>query len=158
MLFLLCHVGTDRYALDASRVVEIVPLLELKKIPQAPRGVAGLFSYHGQPVPTVDLSELTLNRPARECLSTRIVIVHYPDAAGRLHLLGLIAEEATRLFRRHADDFTQANVQIPSAPFLGPVIMDDQGVIQRIHEQRLLSDRVRDMLFSRSARLNPEAN
>ena len=41
MLFLLFRLGHDRYALEARRVVEVVPLLALKKIPQAPRGVVG---------------------------------------------------------------------------------------------------------------------
>ena len=40
MLFLLFQLGNDRYVLEASRVVEVVPLLALKQLPQAPEGVA----------------------------------------------------------------------------------------------------------------------
>jgi len=50
MLFLLFQLGQDRYALEASRVIEVLPLVSLKRIPQAPRGVAGLFNYRGRPV------------------------------------------------------------------------------------------------------------
>jgi chemotaxis-related protein WspB len=60
MLFLLFQLGSERYALDASRVVEVVPLLCLQRLPQAPPGVAGVFNYRGQPVPAVDLSQLTM--------------------------------------------------------------------------------------------------
>jgi hypothetical protein len=35
-------------------------------------------------------------------------------------------------------------------------MMDGRGVIQRIHEERLLSERVRDMLFSEVAKLDHE--
>ena len=49
MLFLLFQLGKDRYALEASRVVEVVPLLALKQLPQAPKGVAGIFNYRGPP-------------------------------------------------------------------------------------------------------------
>ena len=80
MLFLLFQMGNDRYALEARRVVEVVPLLELKHLPQAPKGVAGIFNYRGHPVPAVDVSELTLGVPAVERLSTRIIIVHHPEA------------------------------------------------------------------------------
>ena len=156
MLFLLFQVGDDRFALDATRVVEVVPLLDLKEIPQAPRGVAGLFNFHGRPVPAVDVSDLALNRPAKERLSTRIIVVHYPDAAGNQHLLGLIAEQATGMLRKESSDFTNPSVRIKSAPYLGPVMMDGRGVIQRIHEERLLSERVRDMLFSEVAKLDHE--
>src|SRR6266403_5966949 len=83
MLFLLFQLGNDRYALEAKRVVEVVPLLALKRIPQAPRGVAGIFNYRGRPVPAVDLSELALGQPANERLSTRIIIIHYQDATGQ---------------------------------------------------------------------------
>ncbi len=156
MLFLLFHVGKERYALDAGRVVEVVPLLTLKKIPQAPKGVAGLFNYRGLPVPAVDLCELALNKPAEERLSTRIIIVNYPDAEGYPHWLGLIAEQATELLRKETSDFADSNVRIGAAPYLGPVLMDGQAVIQRIHEERLLPDSVRDMLFSRATGLHHE--
>ena len=37
MLFLLFQMGKDRYALEASRVVEVVPMLALNQLPQAVR-------------------------------------------------------------------------------------------------------------------------
>src|SRR5215471_14522815 len=79
MLFLLFQLGNDRYALEARRVVEAVPLLELTRLPQAPKGVAGIFNYRGHPVPAIDLCELTLGVAASERFSTRIIIVHHPD-------------------------------------------------------------------------------
>lgn len=148
MLFLLFHLGKDRYALEASHVVEVVPLLALKRIPQAPPGVAGIFNYRGRPVPAVDLSELTLGQPAGERLSTRIIVVDYRDAKGKSRLLGLVAEHATEMLRREAKDFVQPGLTIGAAPYLGPVLIEGQGTIQWIHEQRLLSEPVRDLLFA----------
>jgi len=148
MLFLLFQLGNDRYVLDASRVVEVLPLLELKKIPQAPRGVAGLFNYRGQPVPAVDLSQLTLDQPASERLSTRIIVVNYLDGTGKSLLLGLIAEHATEMIRRESKDFVDSGVKLDATPYLGPVLMDGKGAIQLVHEQRLLSEKVRTLLFS----------
>ena len=80
MLYVLFQLGKDRYALEASRVVEVVPLLTMNPIPQAPIGVAGMIVYRGQAIPAVDLCQLTLGHPARERLSTRIIIV---EAGGR---------------------------------------------------------------------------
>jgi chemotaxis-related protein WspB len=148
MLFLLLQLGNDRYALEAHRVVEVVPLLELKQLPQAPKGVAGVFNYRGQPVPAIDLSELTLGRPAREWLSTRIIIVRHPNPGGPEHLLGLVAERATEMLRQDATAFVDAGVRVEGAPYLGPVLMDSKGVVQWIHEERLLPASVRDLLFS----------
>jgi len=147
MLFLLFQIGKDRYVLEASRIVEVLPLLELKKIPGAPRGVAGMFNYRGQPVPAVDISELALGQPAAERLSTRIIVISHPDAAGKNQLLGLIAEHATEIIRRDRKEFVEPGLQT-GAPFLGPVLMDEQGVIQWVREQRLLPENVRNLLFS----------
>ena len=69
--------------------------------------MAGLFNYRGAPVPVIDLSQLTLGRPAARRLSTRIVLVHYPDESGGTHLLGLIAERATQTVRHEPSDFVR---------------------------------------------------
>jgi chemotaxis-related protein WspB len=154
MLFLLFQLGVDRYALEASRVVEVVPLLELKRLPQAPQGVAGIFNYRGRPVPAIDLSELTLGQPTSERLSTRIIIVSYHDSAGGSHLLGLVAERATETLRREAREFVESGLKLGATPYLGPVLMDGQGTIQWINEQRLLPEPVRQLLFSESGAMN----
>jgi chemotaxis-related protein WspB len=147
MLFLLFQIGNDRYALEARHAVEVVPFLALKKIPQASRGVAGLFNYRGRPVAAVDLCELTFGRPARELLSTRIIVVNFPDSAGKPQWLGLIAEHATGMMRREQRDFVRSGVKVGNAPYLGPVVMDDKGVIQLLHAEHLLTETVRDLLF-----------
>jgi chemotaxis-related protein WspB len=148
MLFLLFQLGKERYALQASRVVEVVPLLELKQLPQGPKGVAGIFNYRGRPVPAVDLSALTLGQPAGERFSTRIIIVNYPDDRGTNHLLGLIAEHATETLRQDVNAFVDSGVRLSEAPYLGPILMDDKSSIQWIYEQRLLPEPVRNVLFA----------
>jgi len=149
MLFLVFQLGHERYALEASRIVEVLPLVSLKRLPQAPPGVAGVFNYRGLPVPAIDLSELTIGQSAQERLSTRIIIVNYPDAVGRKHLLGLIAEYATELLRKEPKEFSDPGVRIGGAPYLGPVLMDADGrTIQWLLEQRLLSEPVEKGLFS----------
>jgi len=145
MLFLLFQLGQERYALEAGRVVEVVPLLELKRFPQSPPGVAGMFIYHGRPVPALDLCKLTLDRPATEHLSTRIIIVNYSDTPGQDQLVGLIAERATETIRRDRKDFVDAGMRLSTAPFLGPVLTDAKGMVQLIAVQTLLHDNLRSL-------------
>jgi chemotaxis-related protein WspB len=149
MLFLLFELGTDRYALDVRQVAELLPLVAIKQIPQAPAAVAGVFDYHGAPVPLIDLSQLTLGRPAERRLSTRIILVHYPTDDGGTHLLGLIAERATQTVRRAPTDFVASGVTSEGAPYLGPVAPDARGLLQWIDMRTLLSPAVRDVLFKR---------
>jgi len=147
MLFLLFQLGKERYALPANKVVEVVPLLTLKPLPQAPRGMAGIFNYRGRPVPALDLSEITLGRPAEERLSTRIVILKYPLPGGGSHLVGLIAEHATGMLRQDLSAFKPSGLHLASAPFLGPVLMDGRGVIQLIREEYLVPESVKQMFL-----------
>ncbi len=138
MLFLLFTAGSQRYAIPAARVVEVLPLLHLTRVPQAPAPLAGYFNYQGCPVSAVDLSALTAGRPAAEQLSTRIILVRHPAAPGPDHLLGLIAEEVTQTLKRPAADLSHTGVRLAEAPHLGPVFMDEHGAVQCIYEDRLL--------------------
>ena len=156
MLFLIFKLGKDRYALEADRVLEVLPLLAVKRLPQAPRGVAGIFNLRGQPVPALDLSELAFGEPARERLTTRIIVVLHTDSAGRNHPLGLIAENVTQTIRKNPKDFISPGVTIAGAPYLGPIVMDGDGPIQWLNSQYLLSPPVRDLLFSEVAALAHE--
>ena len=147
MLFILFQLGRDRYALDAAQVAEVLPLVQVKKIPHAPAGVAGVFTYRGAPVPVLDLSLLALGRAARSRLSTRVLLVNFPDAGGAKRLLGLIAENATETLRREAADFVASGVKADGAPYLGPVATDERGLIQWVEADKLLPASVREALF-----------
>ena len=81
MLFLVFQLGKDRYAIEAHQVIEVLPLVNVKQIPQAPAGVAGVFDYHGTSVPLIDLAELALGKPSRRWMSTRIILVKYGGRA-----------------------------------------------------------------------------
>jgi len=60
MLFLVFQLNDDRYALDVSQVVEVLPLVRIRKMLRSPPGIAGTINYRGAHVPVVDLSELAL--------------------------------------------------------------------------------------------------
>jgi len=150
MLFLLFQLGNDRYALEAGQVAEVLPLVSLKQIPQAPPAVAGVFDFRGEPVPVVDLSQMARGCPARCRLSTRIILVHYPDGNGDQRLLGLIAERVTETIRRDPSDFVVSGVALDAAPYLGPLATDARGLIQRVDVDQLLTSAVRDLLFQQT--------
>ncbi|EEF58576.1 chemotaxis protein CheW [Pedosphaera parvula] len=155
MLFLTFQLGQDRYALEASRVIEVLPLVEMKRFPNAPAGVAGMINYRAQPVPIIDLSELTLGQKAGERMSTRIILIKYPDHEGREHPLGLIAEQATSTIRREASDFIEPGLNLSGTPYLGPVLMEDKSPIQWLYGQHLLTNELRDKLFCASLEESP---
>ncbi len=148
MLFLVFHLGQNRYMLDARQVAEILPLVDIMELPQSPPGVAGIFNYRGALVPAVDLTQIVLGRPAQRRLHTRIILVRHNEQGGAVQLLGLIVEKVTDTKQLQASDFSAPGV---SAPQLGPVITDQCGLAQRIEVQQLLPASVRDLLLRQPA-------
>jgi chemotaxis-related protein WspB len=145
MLFLTFQIGKDRYALGTGQVIEVLPLVGFKTIPQAAAGVLGIFNYHGRPVPLIDLTKLTLGTPSEARMSTRIIVVKYARDSGETVVLGLKAEHATETIRRSDQDFVVSGIE-GSGTFLGPVTMEADQIIQRVDITRLLPDHILDHL------------
>ena len=124
----------------------MLPFVELKSVPQAPPGVAGIFDYHGQPVPVADLSQLALGRPSRQRFSTRILLIKIDLDDGRSALLGLVAERATQIIDKKPEDFVPSGVRSEAAPYLGDVASDERGLIQRLDVDKLLAGKARAAL------------
>ena len=135
MLFVVIELDAEAYAIDARAIVEILPLVAIRRVPHAPRGIAGAITYHGAPVPVIDLGELVVGRATPSRLATRIILVSAADAS----LFGLIAPNATETLRFHAADFAPSGVPNASAPFLGPVANGRHGLVQRIELAVLLA-------------------
>ena len=138
MLYLVLHVGDDRYALDARQIVEILPLVAVSPLPRAPEGVAGVIEYRGAPVPAVDLCQLIYGRPSTRRRGTRVVIVRRAEQADGSPLFGLIVEKAAETMRRNADEFVDAGVGSPLSPYLGAVTRDVNGLVRHFDPAPLL--------------------
>ena len=140
MLMLLFYVGKDSYAIESSRVVEVIPRVPLRKIYHVPDYVPGLFNYRGTIAPVIDLCHLIQGTPSRFHLSTRIIMVRSVNQDAKLQYLGLMAERIIHTLNKPETDFVNSDVQMNEAPYLGGMILDQKGMIQRIHLERLFTD------------------
>ena len=145
MKVLVFHIGHDRYGLRLTAIVRVLPLLELKHLPLVPDYVAGLMDLHGAPVPVIDLSRLAGLAPAALQFDTRIVVVDYRAADGASHALGLMASRVRGIADINDGQLGQPGVV--TAPFLGQVASDADGMLQLIELDQLLSPEVRALLF-----------
>ena len=148
MLYLIFSLGADRYALDATEVLAMLPVPVLKSLPGTPAWVAGLAHDALGAYPVIDLAALTLSRPSRRVMSTRLALVDYASVGGSAKRLGLIVERATSTLRAADDAFEPAGIATPESPFLGPVLRVEGGVIQRITIASLLPTAVSERLFA----------
>lgn len=147
MLLLLFYLGDDRYALDSKRVVEVVPLVALKKLHHAPDYLAGLFNYRGRIVPAIDLCHLIRGHSCRPHLSTRIILVNYLDRQQNPYILGLMAERVTDTVNKSETEFIDSGLNTDAALYLGKMFGDEQGMVQCIRVEHLLSESQRTYLL-----------
>lgn len=150
-LYLQFRLGADRYALDVREIAEVLPLARFKQIPEAPAWVAGLYSHRGELLPVLDLSQIACGRPAPRHTSTRLVLVDYRfGGSGPQRRLGLILEQASQTLRRDPAAFREYGLERGEARYLGPVMVDDEGLLQRVEVDELLPEHVRELLLSRA--------
>lgn len=158
MLMLLFYINNQRYALPSQQVVEVLPLINLKTLPHAPDYLAGVFNYRGQIVPVLDLSQLMGGKPCCEHLSSRIILVNYGggdrakssvlSTTPATSVIGLIAERVVETLHKSDVQLIDANVQIGASPYLGKILLDEQGMIQCLQIEHLLSETEQVYLLS----------
>ncbi|MUG91088.1 chemotaxis protein CheW [Scytonema sp. UIC 10036] len=164
MLMLLFYIKNDRYALESKRVVEVVPKVVLKTLHHAPDYIAGVFNYRNRLVPVIDLCRLIHGTPCRPLFSSRIILVNYDcndnsltesryhtqtqeaNASQPSHILGLMAERVTDTFRKQETEVFVTGIKVDTAPYLGEMINDAQGMIQCLQLDNILPERERILL------------
>ncbi len=140
MLMLVFYVGKNLYAIESSRVVEVIPQVSCREVHHVPEYVAGVFNYRGAIVPVIDLCQLIRGTASKAYLSTRIMMVNYPRPDGTTRCIGLMAERVIETMDRDEADFKDSGLQSGDAPYLGGIILDKKGLIQRLSLERLFSD------------------
>lgn len=138
MLILTFRVGGERYGIPTRQVVEVSPLVNLRKMPQAPGYVLGVCNYRGRIAPVIDLGLLMVNIASRPLFSTRIMFVEKRSDREIPEVVGLVAEGVTETLEVEDDAIEDASaVRSPTTPYLGPVLQHEVGLIQ-MFDLRLL--------------------
>jgi chemotaxis-related protein WspB len=135
VLHLIFRLEGQAYALEASRIAEILPWVDALQAAHGAAGGVNAINYRGDIVALVDLAVLTLGRTAERRLSTRIVLAHAPKSG---KLVGLIAENATEIARIAPGDFKTTDLAGPGRDHLGSIAIGPHGPIQRIELDCLL--------------------
>lgn len=148
MLLLIFETKEGRYALDTQYVAKIIPLVNLKKIPKSPDYIAGMFNYHGVPVPVVDLCSLTEGGGAELRMSTRIILVHYTSEDDTPRILGLIAEKVTETIKCTKKCQSNSGVLMDEALYSHTTGIDKEEMVQLFDIKRMIPENIISNLFS----------
>ncbi|MFW5691699.1 MAG: chemotaxis protein CheW [Chloroflexota bacterium] len=104
--FLRFRVGHEWYAIDVTHVVEVLRMMAITPLPDAPPHVLGVITMRGQVVQVVDLRRYLSEAYTELNLSTPLVALR--DATGRLLLV--VVDEVDDIV--HLQDY---DAQAPSA-------------------------------------------
>jgi chemotaxis-related protein WspB len=143
MLLLVFRIAEDAYAIEAARVVELVPRVVLRSLPHAPEALAGLFRYRGRMVPVLDLGILLGSGPCRSFLSTRIILVNEASPAEGTDVIGLIAQDVVDVLRIDGDRIIPPPALLGRNPYLGSIVSTDNGLIPLIAVERVFAEPLR---------------
>jgi len=147
MLLLLFEINNGRYALDVNQIIEIVPLVKLKKIPTVPDYVAGLMNYRGEGTPVIDLNQLIDSVPYEHALSTRIIIVKYPVKNQGEKPLAMIANNVTETVRTRLTKPPPAGVLMDKSLYDGEITPETNDMIQWFDIKKMLPEKEITPLF-----------
>ncbi len=103
MLYVLCRIGQDAYAISSDAVERVLPFATLKALPGGARGLTGLLNYQGTSVPVVDLCLLLGGTSAREISGTRLLLC--PLEGLRNGRIALLVEHVSEVIRLTEADF-----------------------------------------------------
>jgi chemotaxis-related protein WspB len=137
MLVLQFYLGDVMYVIRCDHVKEVAPMVSLKKVPNAPECVAGLFNYRGAIVPVIDLRQLIHSVPCQLRLSTRIMLIDYVRSDHTSAVFGIMAERITEAINKPESDFIAPSLIMPNARYLAGIVMENKEMIQLIDLERL---------------------
>jgi purine-binding chemotaxis protein CheW len=126
--------GEEGFAIEISRVREVLDFTDLTKVPRTPDYMRGVINLRGNVVPVVDL-RLQLGMTAVEkTVDTCIVIVEVDISADMLHI-GMLADSVQEV----VDIDTN---QIEPAPRLGTRLKTDfiKGMAKRDEKFNIILD------------------
>jgi len=120
------HVGGEEFALDILRVLEIIRLQELTRVPSSPECMDGVMNLRGKIIPVITLrSRFGLDRVAPD-EQTRIVVVETKGT-----VLGVIVDSVSEVLRIPAD-----SVEPP--PRLGKVDREYVSGVGKLDDRLLI--------------------
>jgi chemotaxis-related protein WspB len=136
-LLLMFYIGDKKYAIDATTVEEIIPLVKIESIAEVSESIMGYINYRGTMIPVIDLALSIMGKPSQKLLSTRIIVINTAQLGLESGLVGMIAEKVTET--RHIDE---NDIKYPaieeSEKTLNGVLYGNEGIVRRLKFDHLL--------------------
>jgi purine-binding chemotaxis protein CheW len=106
-VFITLRLGDETFAIDVSRVREVLELTEITRVPSAPSYLRGVVNVRGSAIPVVDLRLRFGLPPGKDSVDTRIVVLDL-EVDGERMVVGGLADSV-----RDVIELTSADLRAP---------------------------------------------
>lgn len=155
MQLLTFTAGGLTYAIEATRVVEVLPAVPVRGVPGLPDYVLGVVGYRGRMIPVIDLAKRLTDDYSARRLSTRLLIVDVatrpPTDAPRPTTparLGIVAENMVSTVRSEDVDTEFPAMQLEKTAYLGRILRLNGRTIHMLVVENLLPADLASGLFA----------
>jgi len=120
--------AAESYGIDIGEVQEIIPVLPIIRVPEAPIWIEGLVDLRGTILPVIDLRKRFGLAPLEGSPTQCIIVVNLPDQS-----LGLVVDAVRDVARIPADAISQVPPAAGArARFLGGIARVPEGTGHRL--------------------------
>lgn len=127
--YLRVQLGNEWYGIDVHHIIEVMHLLALNSLPDAPAEILGLMRLREQVIPVIDL-RLHLNQPATYTLTTPVIVV-----TGQNGIVGLVVDEVDNL--THIDQSNILDQPVGASRYVSSVARWMDGLIMLLDVRRI---------------------
>ena len=94
--YLTFHLGKEQYGLSVLKVKEIVGIMPITEIPQAPTYVDGVINLRGKVIPIINLRRKFAMQTLENTERTCIIVVEIENPTGH-QLMGIVVDEVSEV-------------------------------------------------------------
>jgi len=98
--------GSEEYGLPVLKVREIIKMMDITAVPQAPPCVRGVINLRGKVIPVTDL-RLKFGLPAQETTDETCIIVVEVAAGARKTMMGLLVDGVSEVLNIQAAEIEE---------------------------------------------------
>ncbi len=120
-------IGSDDYALGIEKVLEVIRIEEIQKLPKAPDFLKGIINLRGEVIPVVDLRQRLEEKQIEEKKLKRTIVVKVEDKK-----VGMIVDKVSKVIRISQKDVKQSvnfSTMIDNNYVQGVVTLDGKMII-----------------------------
>ncbi len=106
--YLSFNLGEEVFALDISKVREVLEFTTVTKVPQTPDYMRGVINLRGGVVPVIDMKVKFGMGETEKAINTCVIITEVELDDGELTVLGALADSVQEVFDLHGEDIEPA--------------------------------------------------